>query len=69
MKRDWTAFSPYPDLSLAERRNASNFDGNGQRAVRLWMWAHVERFQEEDYLELVRSEALDWVIMPLPGIV
>ena len=62
--RDWD-----PDLTLAETRGPRNFDGNAQRRVRLWLWAYVDRFEEEDFEELGRTESLDWVIVPLPGIV
>jgi hypothetical protein len=35
----------------------------------LWLWAFTDRFVDEDFAVMAESEALDWVIFPLEGIV
>jgi hypothetical protein len=59
----------HPDFSVAMKRGPRNFDGNAQRRVSLWLWAYVDRLEEADFVVMAESEALDWVILPLEGMV
>lgn len=57
------------DFSVAMLRGPRHFDGNAQSRVREWIWAFVDRLEDEDYAVLAEATSLDWVVIPLPGII
>jgi len=56
------------DLDLTDlimRGPKGRFDGNLTNRVRLWHWVYPSRLEEEDWLMMLRSKRLDWVVVPL----